>query len=269
MRSVLGQDYPNLEYMVLDGGSKDGSLEVIKKYSNRLAYWRSGPDDGGYAAVNEGMAHATGDVFSWLNSDDIYLPRALRTVGEVFAACPEVGMLTTRMPAHLNAYGHIWVSRLAGVSRESLLAERHMPPNKATSIGFVQQESTFVRADCWRAVRGLRVESGLAADYDLWLRLSLRTQPVVIDRVMGAFREHDYNLSKLNASNYAASAKRALELARCEFGWHQRSPRMFLDPLPGAMRQVLRHRFGFLGLAVRFSERQSNIKYALENYRFL
>lgn len=75
---MLGQGYPNLEYMIMDGGSTDGSVEIIRRYENQLAYWQSAPDKGMYNAINLGMARATGDILAWLNSDDFYLPGALR-----------------------------------------------------------------------------------------------------------------------------------------------------------------------------------------------
>ena len=71
LRSVLEQDYPNLEYIVIDGGSRDGSLEIIQKYADQLSYWQSQPDQGQTDAINQGFAHASGEIFAWLNSDDL------------------------------------------------------------------------------------------------------------------------------------------------------------------------------------------------------
>src|SRR6266849_8649816 len=93
IESVLSQDYPDLEYIVLDGGSRDGSVEIIRKVEPRLAYWRSSPDGGQTAALREGFERATGEVLGWLNSDDWLEPGALRTVGESFAAHPEVDIV--------------------------------------------------------------------------------------------------------------------------------------------------------------------------------
>ena len=83
--SVLSQDYPNLEYIIMEGESTDNSVEIIKKYESKLAYWQSKPDGGQEAAINEGFRHATGDVYALLNSDDQYTGGALKTGGKFFS----------------------------------------------------------------------------------------------------------------------------------------------------------------------------------------
>ncbi|MBN1256894.1 MAG: glycosyltransferase [Planctomycetes bacterium] len=87
--SVLGQDYPEIEYLIIDGGSTDNSVEIIKKYSDRLAYWVSTPDGGQPQAINQGLRRATGEIVAYLNSDDHYLPGAFRAVAEALAPRPE------------------------------------------------------------------------------------------------------------------------------------------------------------------------------------
>lgn len=86
--SVLNQDYPNLEFIIVDGGSKDGTVEIIKKYASHLAYWVSEPDGGQSDALNKGFRHATGEIFGWLNSDDLYLPGAFAQAARAFAENP-------------------------------------------------------------------------------------------------------------------------------------------------------------------------------------
>src|SRR5215207_10437488 len=93
IRSVLEQDYPNLEYIVVDGGSKDDSVEVIKKYQDRLAWWVSEKDKGHADALNKGFSRATGEILAWLNSDDIYFPGAISEAVSVLKRQPEVGMV--------------------------------------------------------------------------------------------------------------------------------------------------------------------------------
>ena len=93
IRSVLDQGYAQLEYLILDGGSSDGSTDIIRAYESHLAYWISEPDDGQSAAVNAGWRRASGEILGWLNSDDFYLPGTLQFVGEFFAAHPDVAFL--------------------------------------------------------------------------------------------------------------------------------------------------------------------------------
>jgi glycosyltransferase involved in cell wall biosynthesis len=93
IRSVLLQNYPNLEYIIIDGGSTDNTVEIIKKYSDFITYWVSEKDNGQSDAINKGLKQATGDVFNWLNSDDFYLPNALLKVGQLFRKSPEINVL--------------------------------------------------------------------------------------------------------------------------------------------------------------------------------
>ena len=87
--SVLNQRYPNLEYIVIDGGSTDESVDIIRRYENRLAYWISERDNGQVPAINKGLEQATGDIFAFINSDDVYLPGAFAAVAEYFENYPE------------------------------------------------------------------------------------------------------------------------------------------------------------------------------------
>jgi len=93
MRSVLEQSYPKIEYIVVDGGSTDGSQEIIKQYANRLAWWVSEPDNGQTDAINKGFSRATGEIFAWLNSDDTYEPGAMAGAVAFLQKNPEVGMV--------------------------------------------------------------------------------------------------------------------------------------------------------------------------------
>ncbi len=91
IQSVLGQNYPNLEYIIMDGGSTDGSVEIIRAHESRLAYWQSARDGGMYNAINAGMRRATGDILAWLNADDYYLPETLNYVAaQMYATKPEL-----------------------------------------------------------------------------------------------------------------------------------------------------------------------------------
>ena len=93
IQSVLAQDYPEIEYLVIDGDSTDGSLDIIKRYQKRLAYWVSEPDLGQTDAINKGFAHANGEIFAWLNSDDLLLPGAITEAVDFLVKHPETGMV--------------------------------------------------------------------------------------------------------------------------------------------------------------------------------
>src|SRR4030042_1244401 len=111
MRSVLGQEAGDLEYIVIDGGSTDGSAETIKAHTAQLAYWRSRPDRGYADALNEGFGRATGEIMGWLNSDDMLTPWALRVVESVFQALPEGEWVTTLYPLVMNEEGGVIAAR--------------------------------------------------------------------------------------------------------------------------------------------------------------
>jgi glycosyltransferase involved in cell wall biosynthesis len=98
IRSVLAQGYPNLEYVVIDGGSKDETIEILKKYSNHIHYWVSEPDRGHAHALNKGFAQTTGEILAWINAGDFYFPQALHRVAQVFQELSEVVWLTSAQP---------------------------------------------------------------------------------------------------------------------------------------------------------------------------
>ena len=157
--SVIGQCYPNLEYMVLDGGSSDGSLEIIQKYEEHLAYWVSAPDGGQTAAINEGFRRATGDILAWLNSDDMYLPGALAHVAahlDPRRAELLFGNCLSFRPADLRAWGS---DVRAGASRHNLLLADYVP-----------QSSTFWTRATWDALGPLAENLNFGFDWEWFIR---------------------------------------------------------------------------------------------------
>ena len=184
--SVLSQAYPNLEYIVMDGGSTDGSRAIIERYSDRLAYWVSEPDAGQSDAINKGFERATGEIFCWINSDDFLEPGALATVGAYFGTNPDwlainggcrlVNMVDGRPDLHGP------VRKLDCPAKTAI--------EKWTQYWFAQQ-STVWRRDLWERVGPLRRDLNLVMDLDLWRRFSNVTCIQPVPEILANYRFHD------------------------------------------------------------------------------
>jgi glycosyltransferase involved in cell wall biosynthesis len=182
LRSVHGQDGVEVEHIVVDGGSTDGSVDIIARHADRITWWCSEPDGGQSAAINKGLAHATGEVFGWVNSDDLLLPGALARVAAAFAADPD-----------LVVYGGQRILRGADGDRLHPLDDPARP-ERWFAAPMVNQQSTFFRMDVVRAVGGVDPALHHVMDHDLWLRVlwhagtdHVRLEPVPL----AVFRLHD------------------------------------------------------------------------------
>jgi len=178
IESVLAQDYPNFEYMVMDGGSTDGSLDILRRYDRRLK-WVSEPDQGQTDAINKGFRLASGDVFAWLNSDDTYLPGALTEVAAFFEQNPTVGL----------AYGDIRTVDRAG----RLIKSRAAPEFDADLLArtdFIPQPATFFLASVWRTIGGLDATLNYMFDWDAWIRMASVCTVRKIPATLAEFRFH-------------------------------------------------------------------------------
>ncbi|TWJ18863.1 glycosyltransferase family 2 protein [Geobacter argillaceus] len=201
IESVLGQGYPRLEYVIMDGGSTDGSLEIIKKYEKHLTYWQSCPDGGHYRAVTKGFRHTTGEIMAWLNSDDKYHPLAFAKVACTFVDNPEVSWLTGRKTLWDHAGNLAWIDMEKCVfSRRKFLEGLFNKP-------YIQQESTFWRRSLWEIAGGsLDDGASLAGDMDLWCRFFRHAQLHTVDTLLGGFRSHGDQRSKNFAATYLQEA---------------------------------------------------------------
>ena len=190
LESVLNQNYPALHYIVMDGGSSDGSVDIIRRYASSLTYWVSQKDGGQSDAINRGFTYRAetadaDDIMTWLNSDDVLLPGALQRVGEIFAAYPQIQWLTGQ-PANMDAAGqHLKHGRLKTGHGRSLIRQGWY---HGRGLGFIRQEGTFWRRSLWEKVGGINPDLHYAMDFDLWRRFAVHAPLVTVDQHLAAFR---------------------------------------------------------------------------------
>lgn len=197
MSSVLDPGYADLEYIVIDAGSTDGSVDIIQSREDRLAFWASEPDKGHADGLNKGFAHATGEIMAWINSSDVYYPWTLETVAEVFRDVPEAQWITG-IPSHLGMSGGPRSVTPATWNRYDILSGRYR---------WIQQESVFWRRSLWeRAGGGLDGDLRYACDFDLWLRFFREAPLFHVGTVLAAFRFHDERRGAEGGDLYAREA---------------------------------------------------------------
>ena len=280
MKSILDQNYPNLEYIVIDGGSTDGSVDIIRKYQDRLAYWVSEKDSGLFDALNKGFLRATGDICCWLNSDDMLFPFAFRTVAEIMSDLPEVSWLTTRNPVLWDAAGcMVDAFKILGYSFEAYLDGRYLKTTPA-GFGFMQQESMFWRRSLYEKVTGgIKNRFFLAAEFDLWGQFFRHAKLYATDSCLGGFRlrpgQRSGNAKDLQQRDkYMLDANNILAELRAESKYKPKLLRnlvyaLGLREIP-KLRVPIREWIGYTGYrVVKDNVTEINSRWKVEQYKFL
>lgn len=200
IRSVLNQDYADIEYIVIDGGSTDGSVEIIKKYASRLAYWVSEKDSGQADAINKGMARAKGEIIAWINSDDYYWPSVVAFAVKAFDKNPDALLIYADMLA-MDEHGQTFnLFRYPQLTLEDLL-----------SFQIIGQPAVFMRRAAFEKAGGLDTSFHFLLDHHLWIRIAAQGRILHVPQMWAAARYHAEAKNRAKASEFGREAFRILQ----------------------------------------------------------
>lgn len=203
IQSVLRQDYPQIEYIVIDGASNDGSVEIIKKYQDKLAYWVSEKDGGQAEAINKGFAKATGEIIAWLNSDDYYLPGTVAAAARIFEEHPDV-VLT---------YGNMLAVDEHGKTFNALIYKQ-LTLEDLLCFHIIGQPAVFMRTSALKKAGGLNPNFHFLLDHWLWLQLAKQGKLLHVNQTWAAARYHPEAKNRAQAHKFGGEAFRILEEAQ-------------------------------------------------------
>jgi GT2 family glycosyltransferase len=205
IESILSQNYPNLEYIILDGGSNDGTQEIIKRYQKHLSHWSSKLDEGHYAAVQEGLKLSKSSIMSWLNADDYLCPYTLRLVASIFSERKHIEWITGKASI-LSNKGELFIDGATPLIDGLNYYE------DAFDRPFIQQEGTFWRRSLWeKAGSCLDLRLNLAADMELWTRFLQHTKLFAVSVPLGVFMYRKGQRSEILKHRYYNEAYRVIQ----------------------------------------------------------
>jgi len=197
INSVLSQNYPNLEYIIIDGGSKDNTINIIKKYEKYLSYWISEPDKGQSDAINKGFHRSTGDILHWLNSDDLLVPGALQTIAEYFMNNPDIGCV-------------IGDQEVIDEKGNTLMVRKVVPFHFRTALftaSLVPQPSAPFTREAWLKTGDLDITLQYQMDFEYYLRMAKKGVKFgIIPKTLSKFRIHS---DSKTISGYSDKVKKA------------------------------------------------------------
>ena len=200
IRSVLEQDYPRIEYIVMDGASTDGSVEIIDKYAGKLVYWESVKDKGQADAINKGFARARGKIIAWLNSDDYYLPGTVSAAVKVFEENPDVVLV----------YGNMLAVDENGATFNTL-NYKQLTLEDLLCFQIIGQPAVFMRRSALQQTSGLNPTFHFLLDHLLWIQIAKHGRILHVNQTWSAARYHAEAKNVAKAAEFGREAFRILE----------------------------------------------------------
>ena len=198
--SVLDQTYPSIEYIVVDGKSKDGSVDIIKKYVDKLAYWVSEKDKGQADAINKGFSRATGEIIAWLNSDDYYLPETVQAAVKIFEENPDVVLV----------YGNMLAVDENSVTFNTM-NYRQLTLKDLLCFNIIGQPAVFMRRSALLQTNGLDATFHFLLDHLLWIQIAKQGKILHVNQTWAAARYHSEAKNVSKAAEFGREAFRILE----------------------------------------------------------